>query len=71
MSGIKITFFLLVQGGYILRGLFISCFQGNKRGLECPSCTGVYKANLIQLINVPKWCDVWWCIVWWCILPPP
>lgn len=42
---IKVPSALQVQGGYLSHGEFISCVQGNRQSLECPSSTGYYLSD--------------------------
>lgn len=47
ISGDRMPFPLLILGGCLAPGIFISCFQRDMGGPECPS-TGCFLSTLIQ-----------------------
>ena len=47
--------YLLVQGGYLSHGGFISCFRGDRGGSECPSCIGCFFLSFFLSFFIYLW----------------
>lgn len=51
---IRTSLYLLVRGWRPSHGRFISCFRGDRRGSECPSCTSCFLSDVSSRDHMPK-----------------